>query len=68
MNWLRSASVNIFRGRFVPWPMMTYFSPPAFMWLLSVLIEQPSFAAASAGVRRPSGGRGLRWRRLLDAG
>jgi len=36
-------------------------------WPLRVLIEQPSFAAASAGGRRPSSGRtgrGLRWRRL----
>src|SRR5262249_41951184 len=44
------------RTRFLPWPMSTYESAPVSTWPLSVLIEQPSLAAASAFVRRPSGG------------
>src|SRR5262249_40447438 len=62
MNSLRSGSVNILRVRRLPWPMATYLSAPEATWPFSVLIEQPSLAAACAAVLSPSGGgwRGLR--------
>jgi hypothetical protein len=65
MNTSRSEGANIMRGRFLPWPTMTYLSPLVATWPLSVLIEQPSLAAACAAVSSPPGtaGRGLRWRR-----
>src|SRR5262245_47201904 len=56
MNSLRSASLNIRRTRALPWPRATYFSAPEATWPLSVLIEQPSLAAACAAVLSPSGG------------
>src|SRR5262249_32286086 len=64
MNSLRSGSANILRVRRLPWPMATNLSAPEATWPLSVLIEQPSLAAACAAVLSPSGGgwRGLRWR------
>jgi hypothetical protein len=68
MNALISASANILRGRFMPWPMTTYCNSHAFTWPLSVFSEQPSRAAASAMVRSPSGGAilGLRVRRRSE--
>jgi hypothetical protein len=56
MNSLRSASVNMRCRRTLPRPRVTYFSSPAFMCPLSVLMEQPSLAAACAAVLSPSGG------------
>jgi len=44
------------RVRRLPWPMAMYLSAPEATWPLRVLIEQCSLRAASAGVRRPSGG------------
>src|SRR5262249_8829388 len=62
MNWLISASVNMRRWRRLPWPRAMYFSAPEATWPFSVLIEQPSLAAACAALLSPSGGgrRGLR--------
>src|SRR5262245_11776482 len=62
MKSSRSASANMRRMRFLPWPTLTYRSAPEATWPLSVFTEQWSLRAVSAGVRSPSGGswRGLR--------
>jgi hypothetical protein len=62
--------VNILRGRFLPWPMMTWPIAPDAMWPFSVLMEMRSLRAASAGVcSKASGGgaSGLRCRRGKSA-
>src|SRR5215472_4089727 len=63
-NSARSESANMRCWRFLPWPSATYFSAPEATWPLSVLIEQPSLAAACAAVLSPSGGEGRSLRSL----